>query len=405
MRIESSLQKRLHCLLLDPLCFSPFYDFNLLCHLVGRGWHIEWITSKFPFEALPACRDVLIKPFFFSQFPVAWLLARNAIAYRQLLRGTVKMIFYPIEMLRFSNYLTSFPPGIVHIQWANLPWLDRILWCNWKSRGWKLVYTAHDPLPLKGTTPQFFSVQKDLLHSLDAVVVHSRKGREQIMRQGFESERIYVCKMGPTLLTDMKPVARDAANRQLGLPDNQLNILFFGFIKPYKGLDNLLRSLSLLCKVSPGVCLIVAGKLMEPFSRYQKIIDTLRPTPRIIWNPDFIPSDSIPLYFSVADVVVAPYHQGSSSSVIDLAHYFNKPVVATNVGGLPEQIDTDYGDTLIPPGSPGLLAQAIMDVFKRQRERKNTFEARLHPFDFFKSQWDAIAAFHEKIYNEISQFS
>ncbi|MFH1155146.1 MAG: glycosyltransferase family 4 protein [Pseudomonadota bacterium] len=392
--------------MLDPCSYTPFYTYNLISCLADQGWPVRWITSDFIFESLPDARHVPITPFFFSWFPANRLLSVQPFAHNDCLRGLVKMALYPLEMARFSIYLKSLPPGILHVQWANLPFLDRTLWQGWKRMGWKLVYTAHDPVPLEGTTPHpFFSAGRDLLMHADAILVHSRKGRLKLIQQGLNPGKIHEIQMGPTLLAETDPVPQDAARRELGIPANSPTILFFGFIKPYKGLDLLLESMSAIQDAFPESRLVVAGKLMEPFSQYNDILEKLPSRSSIIWNLDFIPTCRMSVYFSAADVVVAPYRQGSSSSVIDLAHYFNKPVVATDVGGLSEQVHTGYGDCIVPPDSPALLAEAVIHVLNQNQRQSDQSNPTVPPTGRIASTWSAIAANHGRLYNSLQHAS
>jgi glycosyltransferase involved in cell wall biosynthesis len=388
-------------IILDPCCFSPFYDFNLVYYLAELGWPILWVASDFTFETLPSRRRFPANLFFFSRFPAKYLFSIKQINDHDWLRRPVKMALYPLEMVRFNIYLKSLQPGILHVQWAHLPCLDRTLWTRWKRMGWKLVYTAHDPLPLKGTTPHpFFAIRRNLLKHADAILVHSEKGQQQLIQIGLNPDKIHRIHLGPTLMTDMEPVNQEVAQHELGLPDNSLTLLFFGFIKPYKGLDVLLKSMPAIQAGYPESCLIVAGKLTEPFSRYEKLVKSLPSRPFIHWNLEFIPSNRIPLYFCAADVVVTPYHQGSSSSVIDLAHYFGKPVVTTNVGGLPEQIRPEYGDLLVPPDSPDLLAEAVLHVLDKRREHPDAQQLSAH--GLIQSKWSSVAARHGELYDRLS---
>jgi glycosyltransferase involved in cell wall biosynthesis len=398
------MKNKSRVIVLDPCCFSPFYDLNLVHNLAELGWPIQWVASDFTFETLPSRGSFPVNPFFFTRFPANRLLSAKPINDHDWLRRPVKMALYPLEMARFNVYLKSLQPGILHVQWAHLPCLDRTLWIRWKRMGWKLVYTAHDPLPLKGTTPHpFFAMRQNLLKHADAILVHSQKGRQQLIQLELHPDKIHCIQLGPTLMTDMEPVNQDVAQHELGLPDNALTVLFFGFIKPYKGLDVLLKSMPTIQAAFPEFHLLVAGKLTEPFSRYEKLVKALPSRPFIHWNLEFIPSNRIPLYFCAADVVVTPYLQGSSSSVIDLAHYFGNPVVTTAVGGLPEQINPEHGDLVVPPDSPVLLAEAVINVLKKRQERTDAKRVSVYPYGLIQSKWSAIAAYHGALYDRLRQ--
>ena len=110
-------------------------------------------------------------------------------------------------------------------------------------------------------------------------------------------------------------------------------------------------------------------------------------------------NDSGILFFS-GDVVVTPYLQGSSSAIINLAHIFNRTVVATDVGGLAEQLDPALGDRLVPPGDPELLAAAIAGTLSG-KGRRMTVKKQPDPGSRIKREWLEIAARHIAVYKDV----
>ncbi len=387
-------------LMLDPCCYSPFYNCNLSASLIRHGWHVRLLTSEFPFEKIAVPDHTHIQTFFFSQ-----ILANSFIHRHDALRGVCKTIFYPLEMVRFTHYLekTATERGILHIQWANIPCLDKRFWQKWKDLGWRIVFTAHDPEPLQGTASLQVSANRStLLRHADAVLVHSHAGRKILIDQGLNEATIHEIPMGPTILTEMQPIPQKTARDRLNIPADSPTLLFFGFIKNYKGLDVLLKALGAVCLVFANTRLLVAGRLMDSFGRYQSLIAHSSLAPHVQWHLHFISSTDIPLYFSAADVVVIPYRQASSSSVVDLAHYFGKPVVATTTGGLPEQMRPEEGDRLIPPGSPELLAQALIAALQE------TLQCTLKLPDSQTNEsltatWSTVAQRHAEIYQSLER--
>ncbi|MBU6343462.1 MAG: glycosyltransferase, partial [Bacteroidetes bacterium] len=122
-----------------------------------------------------------------------------------------------------------------------------------------------------------------------------------------------------------------SARAKLNLPLEAPIVLFFGFVRKYKGLDLLLEALA-LC---PGVHACIAGECYEDWSFYQNIIDRNELGARVHLKPDFIPNDAVAAYFSAADLVVQPYRSATQSGISQIAYHFDKPMVVTKVGGLP----------------------------------------------------------------------
>ena len=147
---------------------------------------------------------------------------------------------------------------------------------------------------------------------------------------------------------------------QFGIKGNA--ILFFGFIKEYKGLKYLLKSLpEVLSKVQ--VTLLVVGEFWKDKKEYISLIDQLGIEDNIVLVDKYVPNEEIGDYFSAADLVVQPYISATGSGVIQTAFGFNKPVVATTVGSLPEVIEDRKTGYLVPPKAPHEIARAIIEFF------------------------------------------
>jgi glycosyltransferase involved in cell wall biosynthesis len=161
------------------------------------------------------------------------------------------------------------------------------------------------------------------------------------------------------------PMAKQSARQMLGLPAEKPMILFFGFIRPYKGLDLLLEALA----QSPDVHAVIAGECYEDWASYDAIIQKHQLQERIHLFADFIPADQVRLYFSAADLVVQPYKTATQSGISQIAYHFDKPMVVTNVGGLPEIVPHGVAGYVVPP-EPQALSEAIRDFFQNHREER-----------------------------------
>ncbi len=158
------------------------------------------------------------------------------------------------------------------------------------------------------------------------------------------------------------PVDRAEARRQLHLPSDAPLTLFFGFIRGYKGLDLLLEAL----KLTPGIHAVVAGECYDDWQQYQQIIDAGQLADRVHLFTDFIPAEQVRLYFSAADLVVQPYKSATQSGISQIAYHFDKPMVVTRVGGLPEIVREGVSGYVVDP-APEPLAAAMTDFFQHHR--------------------------------------
>jgi D-inositol-3-phosphate glycosyltransferase len=158
------------------------------------------------------------------------------------------------------------------------------------------------------------------------------------------------------------PVPRAEARQQLNLPPDVPLVLFFGFIRAYKGLDLLLKALT----QTPDIHAVVAGECYDDWQPYQQIIDEGQLAGRVHRFVDFVPADQVRWYFSAADLVVQPYKSATQSGISQIAYHFDKPMVVTRVGGLPEIVREGVSGYVVEP-KPELLAAAMTDFFDNKR--------------------------------------
>lgn len=168
---------------------------------------------------------------------------------------------------------------------------------------------------------------------------------------------------------DMFGSAQDKklAKEKLGLAPDTNYLLFFGFIRKYKGLNLLLNSFAKVNRSGLKVKLIVAGEFYEDSAPYLAQIKELGLESDVVLKTDFIPNEEVSTYFSASDMVVQTYLSATQSGVTQIAYYYNKPMLVTDVGGLAE---------LVPTGKVGYVCQqdekeiaaAIHDFYTAQRE-------------------------------------
>lgn len=153
------------------------------------------------------------------------------------------------------------------------------------------------------------------------------------------------------------------ARQQLGISPEVKLVLFFGFIRKYKGLDLLLEAMT----KAPDIHVLIAGECYEDWNFYQKIIDKHQLANRLHLHIDFIPAEQVRVFFSAADLVVQPYRSATQSGISQIAYHFEQPMVVTRVGGLPEIVTDGVSGYVVDP-EPGAIAAAMTDFFENQRD-------------------------------------
>lgn len=168
-------------------------------------------------------------------------------------------------------------------------------------------------------------------------------------------------------------ISREDALRQLNLSPDYRYLLFFGFIRSYKGLDLLLEAMADKRLDAYKIKLIVAGEYYGNETYYQELIDKHKLDDKLVLRTAYIPSTEINNYFCAADLIVQPYKSATQSGVTQIGYYFNKPMLVTNVGGLSEIIADKLAGYVVEPVAEK-IADAIVDFYGNAREAAFTAE-------------------------------
>ena len=202
--------------------------------------------------------------------------------------------------------------------------------------------------------------------SVDRFVAMSASVQEDC-RRFLPEEKKGLVALSPHPLYDNfgEPVEKSEARKILSLPQDKTLLLFFGFIRDYKGLDLLMKAYgkvveSQKSKVESDLLLVVAGEFYNNGAQYTALEQELGLEGKIVWHTDFIPDERVRLYFSAADLIVQPYKSATQSGVTQIAYHFERPMLVTNVGGLAE---------IVPDGKVGYVCPvdetAIADAIRR----------------------------------------
>lgn len=176
------------------------------------------------------------------------------------------------------------------------------------------------------------------------------------------------------------------AKQQLGLDANAHYLLFFGFIRQYKGLDLLLKSFAASGLQHKQVKLLIAGEYYEDATPYKTLIKDLNLEQAVVERNDFIPNSEVAAYFSASDMVVQTYHSATQSGVTQIAYHFNKPMLVTDVGGLAETVpDGQVG--FVCAKDEAAIAKALNKFYDEQLEDTFSKQAEIYKKTF---SWDHI---------------
>lgn len=163
------------------------------------------------------------------------------------------------------------------------------------------------------------------------------------------------------------PVSKAEALHYLKLDDSKKYILFFGLIRDYKGLDILLKAMAKEELRNRNIQLIIAGEYYSNREEYEQLIRELNLKNKVELHTRFIPDDEVVNYFCAADMVVQPYKHATQSGVTQICYHFNKPMLVTNVGGLPEIVPDNKVGFVVEPNENEVM-NAILKFYDENKE-------------------------------------
>lgn len=210
-----------------------------------------------------------------------------------------------------------------------------------------------------------YALSRYFVNSVDGFVVQSRSELSNLDK--FDPGKPKMFSPHPLYDNFGTLVNKAEAIEKLGLQMNGLYILFFGFIRDYKGLDLLLHAMADPRVKETGVELIIAGEFYTDPKPYLDLISQLGISDRVILRTDFIPDDKVRYYFCAADIVVQPYKHATQSGVTQICYHFNRPMLVTNVGGLPEIVPNDYVGYVCEP-EPEAIAADLSRFYTEHKE-------------------------------------
>jgi glycosyltransferase involved in cell wall biosynthesis len=310
------------------------------------------------------------------------------------------------RFLTWYNPLTWFKEGlftkadILHAQWWSLP-LFMIYACvclGFKVRKKQVVFTVHNVLPHEHS--RLFTFVSGLLFTLgDHFIVHSQTNKNQLIEQyGISPKRITNIPHGPLDFHVTSKWSKKKARAALNIKPEEKVILLFGAIRPYKGIDTAISAFYSAQKTIPNARLVIAGKLWEDWTPYKLQIDQLNINDCIDTHLHYISSEAVSKFFMAADLVLLPYHHfDSQSGVGAIAVSFRKPMIVSNIGGLPELVCDPR--SIVPPRDEDELGKAIICCLSNPDQLKSMEnDAKLVAE---KIAWPAIAKKTLSVYKSL----
>lgn len=272
----------------------------------------------------------------------------------------------PFNWLTVGKELKKLAPDLIVVRfWLPLMGaaLGTILRIVKKNDHTKIVAITDNVIPHE-KRPGDTALTKYFLKPCDAFITMSENVLSDLRR--FVQAKPIVQVLHPLYDSFGVPISKDEARSILGISKESNVLLFFGFIRKYKGLDILLEALAILVKNTPKIknlILLIAGEFYEDEKLYQEKIDQLGIRKYLLLKTGYIPEKEVKNYFCAADVVLQPYRSATQSGVTPLAYHFETPMIVTNVGGLPGYVPNEKAGLITEP-NPSAIAGAIIRYFE-----------------------------------------
>lgn len=302
----------------------------------------------------------------------------------------------PMNWFSVASFIKKQKPDLVIIRY----WLPFMAPCLGtiarliKSSSTKIVAVCDNVIPHE-KRPGDKQLTQYFINSCDAFVVMSKAVEDDLRK--FDTVKPSTFIPHPVYDIFGKAVSKEEAQKKLNLNTADKHILFFGFIRKYKGLDLLLNALANIKLKTLNIKLIVAGEFYDNKDEYLQLIKENGLENNVIIRSAFIPSEEVKYYFCAADIIVQPYHTATQSGVTQIAYHFARPMLVTNVGGLAE-IVTHNRVGYVTETKAESIAAALTDFYTNNREKEFSENAAV---DSCKFSWENMVKGIKELANKI----
>lgn len=302
----------------------------------------------------------------------------------------------PFNWISMNRRLKKLNPDIVIAQWWHPYFAPCYQWMfSGLKKKTKLFYICHNVLPHERFPMDRF-LSKGTLKKAQYAIVHSKEDEKDLMEliPGMKYRRT----VHPTYSAfAIRGIDRKTAREELGISEDTKMLLFFGFVRQYKGLKHLIKALPDIVAKEDNVRLFIVGDFGDDKDSYMKLIEDCKVSEYITIRDGYVPDKEVEPYFAAADLNVCPYESATQSGIVQIAYGFGMPVIVTRVGGLPEVVLDGKTGFVVEPNNPEALAGAICKFY--DENLMDTFrEGVLEQKERFS--WDRMVETIEELANE-----
>ena len=271
----------------------------------------------------------------------------------------------PVSCIKTAHMINGIGPDLVIFQWLHPYFAPCYYIIAKRLKNTRILFMCHNVFPHE-RFPMDRLLTKMTLKQGDHFTVHANSDAEDL-RSILPDADVTVTVHPAYNFFKQKDMTKSEARRILGINEGTKVLLFFGIVRPYKGLRHLLDALKIIKDEDPentrDLLLLVAGDFSGSRPEYDEIMENHGIADLISITDGHIPISEVEKFFAACDLVVLPYEDATQSGVIQVAYSFDKPVLATRVGGLPDVVFDRETGYLVDPQRPDLIADCIKDFF------------------------------------------
>ena len=269
----------------------------------------------------------------------------------------------PFTWLNVARKIVRDKPEMTIFPWWVTFWAPQFLIIIWILRLFsktKILFICHN-IQEHEKNRMKYAISKYVLSRGDYFIVHSEEEKERLIE--ITGKTHVKVNLHPTYETfNSRVIPRDEARETLQIREKNI-LLFFGFVREYKGLTYLIQAMPDILNYIDAQ-LVIAGEFWEDKSQYLKLIQTLDLGAKVTIVDRYIPNEEIPNFFYASDLVILPYTSVTGSGVVQLAFGFEKPVVVSRIGALSEIVCDRKTGFLVSPKNPDEIAKAVVEFFR-----------------------------------------
>ena len=277
----------------------------------------------------------------------------------------------PLNWISVASYIRNLKPDLMIFKyWLPFfgPCFGTIAKLVKKKINTKVLFICDNVIPHE-RRPGDFLFTRYAFKQADYFIVQSH-AVEKELRLHFPDAK-YRLVSHPVYENFGSAVPKEQARDLLGISAKKV-ILYFGYIRSYKGLNVLIEAVKKMIDIKNDMqdtLLLSVGEFYDDEKKYRQLVSDLKIEDNVKFIPDYVPNDKVSLYFSAADVVVLPYLSATQSGIAQIAYNFDKPIIATNVGGLAEVVIHKKTGFVVLPNDAKALAQAVIEFYSSDNER------------------------------------